>query len=46
VKGMVMKWQFEAGKISPAEEANMDNKRLKDSMSWTECKVLLWYWPT
>ncbi len=39
VKGMVMKWQYEAGRV-PAEEPNMPNKRLKDSMTWTECKVV------
>jgi hypothetical protein len=34
---MVMKWQYEAG--GQTEANMMNNKRIKDSMSWTECKV-------
>ena len=41
LKGMVMKWQIEAGRMmNPTEEeAGMANKRIKGSLSWTECKV-------
>ena len=40
VKGMVMKWQYEAGSMKQQEgDMMVGNKRLKDSMSWTECKV-------
>ena len=35
VKGMVIKWELEAGK----KESPGEVKRPKDSMSWTECKA-------